>query len=299
MSVHLFKALSAASLAALLAACGGGGGDSGSGSAFEWASPAYIVPAGAASKSIALTGCSGSTTLQSATLVVTSSGDMILSGVAGTATSVTELHRISVASSTYRIVEGQNDTNGPSVYVEMKKDNDEMSITSRKSNFNSSKASSPSHEISCSLAGGTTSFALTSLPSSARVASVMTSGITGIDTTEVQFGTFTGGVATWDNLSSGSPLPPPPDDQAIRFISLNVNTGAIGTSATATGTFATTAITIPTTPTSTNAYFAEEVSNGNKNFYFDVARTVGGSLQVFFERVGNLLKVYAEASYRG
>jgi hypothetical protein len=293
MSLRLFKALSAAAVAALLAACGGG--DDAPAVNVAWASPAYIVPAGSASKTIALSNCNDG--LQTATLVVTSDGDMILRGAPSGTTTISELRRINYASATYRYVDGRNAENGPRAYVQLRDGKDNMyAETYGDGYFYSYKVGVTPSTYGCSLAGGTTSFALTSLPSSARVASLMTSGITGIDATSVQFGTFTGGVATWDNLEGGS-APPPTDDQAIRFISLNVNTGAIGTSATATGTFATTAITVPTTPTSTYAFFSEEISEGVKSFNFEVARSVGGNLEVYFRRIGNLLKVFPEVSY--
>lgn len=287
MSPHLFKLLPIAGAVALLAACGGG--NDAPANDVAWASPAYIVPAGAASKSIALTECDAN--VQTATLVVTSAGDMIFSGAPDGTTTVSVLNRINYSSATYRFVQGTNGEGGPSAFVELDKEQGEdydymYAGTGGGGYFYSQKESSPSHSINCSLTSGTTSFALTSLPSAARVASLMTSGVTSISTTSGQPGTsatFAGGVATWDGIGSGT--------SPYRYVQFNVNTGALATGATATGTFTATTINIPTTPTSTYATFYEETDGDEKSFYARVEQTLG-AYQVSFSRLANVLTLW-------
>jgi hypothetical protein len=266
------------SVVSLLAACGGGDGGS-SAPAVGWASPAYIVPAGAASKSIPLSNCSGSA--PTATLVVNSAGDMVVTGAPTGTTTISELVRVNYAAADVQYVVGTNGPAGPAVLIFAVSNSAEAGMQLLQNPSGGSfSAGNANLSVNCSLTNGSASFALTTLPSSARVANYMTNGITGIDTTYVP-GTFTGGVATWDN--GGSSLP------SDRFVNYNVNTGAIGTAASAAGPFAATAITIPTTPTSTNAIFYELNDSGTKTFAFGVERSPGNSLSIAFSRIGNLL----------
>ena len=247
-----------------------------------------IVPPGEASKTIALTNCNGG--LQTASLVVNAVGDMILNGAPSGTTTVSELLRVNYATADFKYLTGSNSIDGQQVRIQMMKDSDELrASTYGAGNFVVAKSSLPALFSTCSLAGGTASYALTSLPSSQRYASVFTNGVTGIDNTIVASGTFTGGVATWDNLIFGNSLSL--NDQPIRYVSLDISSGAIATSASPTGPFATTLITVPTTPTSTYAYFEEEMDGTEKYLTIEMAR--GSGLQdfsLYVERVGNLLK---------
>jgi hypothetical protein len=303
MNSSFFKLIAVACTTAILAACGGGGSASQAASGpgaqpapvlppVPFASPAMIVPPGEASKTIALTNCGGG--FQNVSLVVNAAGDMILNGAPSGTTTVSELQRIDYADAYYKFIDGVNSVDGPRAFVML--DNVVGYIrasTYQAGSFSAEKRSAPYHNFSCSLADGSTSFALTSLPSSQRYASLLTNGITGIDNTEVASGTFTGGVATWDNVASGSALPI--DDQPIRYASLDINSAAIATSASPTGTFASLPITLPTTPTSTYAYFYEEFDDGQRNLFLRFAR--GSALQdfaLYVERIGNLLKPYPQ-----
>jgi hypothetical protein len=290
-SIHLFKILPVAAAAALLAACGGNdAAPSADAVVVPFASPAMIVPPGAASKSIPLSACNNG--LQTATLVVNSSGDMILSGAPMGTTTISELNRINYASATSQYVSGSNSNSGPSVYMYQLNANGSITtqVYSSGSNFSSTKSSAPTHNYNCSLAGGTTSFALTTLPSSSRLASQMLSGITGITTTNVVSGTFTGGVAYWDNWRAGYTDNPLTTDETIRYFSLNMSTGALGTSPTPNVLGNNYVITLPTTPTSTSAFFSEYINAGEKSFnaYADIAST--GPVSICIRRVGNLFQ---------
>jgi hypothetical protein len=292
-SLSLFKAAVAASVVSLLAACGGGGGTAPSaGMSSEpevfipFASPAMFVPPGAASKSVPLTACNEG--LQTATLVINSSGDMILSGAPSGTTTISEIHRINYATAKSQNVYAANSPFGLtlSIYQEDATEHLSASINPSSSDFRSSKL--PSYR--CSMANGTSSFALTTLPSSARLASLMLSGITGITTTEVISGSFTGGVAFWDNWYSTYEANPSTTDESIRHFSLNMSTGAFGASPTPNVSGTAYVITLPTTPTSTEATFSESMGNGEKSFYLNVVTPSSGNLSVYFRRIGNLLR---------
>jgi hypothetical protein len=284
MHSTLFKLLPVASAAALLAACGGSdtAGLAADAPQVPWASPAMIVPPGAASKTIPLTACGSG--FQTVTLVVNSSGDMIVSGAPSGTTTISEIIRLNYATAGYKSVSGQNSASGPSASVSLSDASGyiQADVFSGGGSFYSTKVT-PAHNFGCSLVNGSASFALTTLPSSARLASQMTNGITGVDTS-TQPGasaTFVSGVATWDGLGGGS--------SPYRYTQLNVNTGALGSSANSTGTFATTVITLPTTPTSTYAYFNEDIDNGNKGFYAAIQQT-SGTFALNIQRIANLLK---------
>jgi hypothetical protein len=282
----VFKILPIAA-AAFLVACGGNDTSS-SVTEAAFASPAMIVPPGAASKSIPLTECNNG--LLTATLVVNSSGDMILSGAPSGTTTISEIHRINYATATFQSVSGSNDASGPSVYVYQSDSSGQIIAQAYPSGsyFNSSR--SPNY--TCSLANGSSSFALTTLPSSARLASQMLSGITGITTTGVVSGSFTGGVAFWDNWSSGYTDNLSTADETIRHFSLNMTTGAFGTSPTPNVVGNSYVVTLPTTPTSTYAYFSESIDAGTKTFQAYAASTSTGPVQICISRVGNLFKPF-------
>jgi hypothetical protein len=293
----VFKILPIAA-AAFLVACGGNDTSS-SVTEAAFASPAMIVPPGAASKSIPLTACNNG--LLTATLVVNSSGDMILSGATNTIGPITELNRINYATASYQNVSAGNSSSGPSTYIRQENADGsiETNVYSTGNYFNSFKNTAPSHTYNCSLANGSASFALTTLPSSARLASQMLSGITGITTTNVVSGSFTGGVAYWDNFYSGYELDMgarAPDDASIRYFSLNMSTGAFGTSPTPNVAGTSAVISIPTTPTSTSAYFSESINNGTKSLYLNVDKGNAGNLTLDITRIGNLLQPYACAN---
>ncbi len=284
MHTTRFKLLPVASAAALLVACGGGNDAVSNAPPVPWASPAMIVLPGAASKTIPLTGCDSG--FQTVTLVVNSTGDMIVSGAPSGTTTISEINRLNYATAEFKSVSGQNSTSGPRAEVYMSNSagiiSAEVTSTGSGGSFYSAKSTAPLHSFNCSLANGSASFALTTLPSSARLASQMTNGITGIDTTSQPgaSATFVTGVATWDGVGGGS--------SPYRYTQLNVNTGALGGSATSTGTFVTTVITLPTTPTSTYAYVNEDMANGNKGFYTSIEQT-SGTFVLNIQRIANLL----------
>lgn len=290
----VFKILPIAA-AAFLVACGGNDTTS-SVTEAAFASPAMIVPPGAASKSIPLTACNNG--LLTATLVVNSSGDMILSGATNTTGPITELNRIDYATASYQNVAASNSPSGPTTYIYQVNAGGymETNVYNNGSYFNSFKSTAPSHTYNCSLANGSASYALTTLPSSARLASQMLSGITGITTTNVVSGSFTGGVAYWDNFPSGYSQNPAQDDESIRYYSLNMSTGAFGTSPTPNVAGTSAVISIPATPTSTSAYFSESINNGTKSLYLNVDKGNAGNLTLDITRIGNLLQPYACAN---
>jgi hypothetical protein len=289
MRQPLFTLLPIAAAAALLVACGGNDTPNNN---VPWASPAMIVPGGAASKTIPLSECGSG--FQTVTLVVNSSGDMIVSGAPSGTTTISELNRINYDTATNQYVSGQNDSGGPGAYIYL---SGASGYTYAYNNsggggFYSSKTSAPTHSFGCSLTNGTASFALTTLPSSARLASQMLSGITGITTTAVVSGSFTGGIAYWDNWSSSYTNNPMTTDESIRYFSLNISTGAFGTSPTPNTVGSSYVVTIPTTPTSTYAYFTESSNSGAKSFSAWADNTTTGPVAICIERVGNLLKPY-------
>jgi hypothetical protein len=220
---------------------------------------------------------------------------MILSGATNTTGPITELNRVNFDTATSRYVNGANDSAGPSAYVNMQNATAyiQANVYSSGGNFYSSKSSAPSHAFNCSLANGSASFALTTLPSSARLASQMLSGITGMTTTSVQSGTFTGGVAYWDNWPTAYTDQSGITDESIRYYSVNISTGAFGTSPTPNVAGTVYNITIPTTPTSTQAYFAESTNGADKRFYSNVATPSSGQVTIDISRVGNILQPYA------
>ncbi len=294
MQSTLFKLIPVASAAALLVACGGSDTAAPAADAPQvpWASPAMIVPPGSASKTIPLIDCNDD--LRTATLVVNASGDMILSGAPMGTTTISELNRINYATASYQSVSASNNSSGPSVYIYQENADGfiETNSNSTGSYFNSSKSTALSHSYNCSLANGSASFALTTLPSSARFAGVMLSGITGITTTNVVSGSFTGGVAYWDNWRAGRTDNPATTAESIRYFSLNMSTGAFGTSPTPNTVGTNYVVTFPTTPTSTYAYFNETNVNGTKSFSAYADNPTTGGVSICVSRVGNLFKPF-------
>lgn len=141
MNSLIFKLLAVVFTSATLAACGGGGASpSASGPdalpapelpQVPFASPAMIVPNGDVSTTIALTNCTDG--LQTASLVVNSSGDMILTGAPSGTTTVSELQRINYATATYQYVAAENGANGPRTYIELQDGNDQIKASTYQS----------------------------------------------------------------------------------------------------------------------------------------------------------------------
>jgi hypothetical protein len=291
------KWTAASLLAALVAACGGGGGGGAvapDAPQVPWSSPAMILPAGAASKTIALEACDGG--LGSVTLVVTAAGDMILNG-APTGQGIQELRRINFATSTNSIVKGQNTVSGPGVSIELINGDDTMQASvglgddSFYSSFYDPDVDGYSY-ITCSVSNPSTAFFLNALPSSARLAKEMLNGITGLTNRAIRAGnTFTGGVVFWDNWPAFEPESPTQADRDIRHFSLNMSTGVFGTSPNPNVVGTTYNVTIPTTPTSTLAYFSEIKAGGNKKFVarIDAATPSSARVNVCLFREGDVL----------
>jgi hypothetical protein len=280
-----FKILPVAAATAILVACGGGGSDDTVVASVPFASPAMIVPAGQSSKVIALSGCNG---VQTATLTVNSSGDMIFTGAPTGTTTIGEILRINYSTATYRYVDADINSSAPgisSVYIDLGDASGNNIYSRNTSNYLNAYKQSNNTSYNCSLTNGTSSYALTVPPSSARLSSEMLSGITGITTTNVLSGTFTGGVAYWDNdRDARAP------DQNVRYFSLNMSTGAFTTSPSPSvppTSVTSYPLTLPNN-TSTYGFFYEEIDNGQKNFSFQV----GNNIRMYIERIGNILKPY-------
>jgi hypothetical protein len=289
MNISLtFKILPVAAATAILAACGGSDNPT-AGSPevpvppVPFASPALIVPAGQASKVIPLSGCSNA---QTATLTVNSSGDMILTGAPTGTTTIGEILRINYSTASYRYVEADINDVGPGVvraYIHLRDASGNNIYSRNTSNYLIAYKQSNDTNYNCSLTNGSSSYALTVPPSSARLSSEMLSGITGITTTNVLSGTFTGGVAYWDNdrFVNGP-------DQNVRYFSLNMSTGAFTTSPSPSvppTSVTSYPLTLPNN-TSTYGFFSEEINNGQKNFYFEV----GNNIRMYITRIGNILR---------
>jgi hypothetical protein len=304
---HTFKLFLIASCATLLAACGGGGGgsnDTAGGSPqrdVPWASPAMILQDSEASKTIALTDCSNG--LQTASLVVTSAGDMIFSGAPAGSSTVSELNRINYATATDQEVRGQTSSSGPRLSFYLGQDGNSMSASTfdhgnNRGNFQSYKASEAPLFYSCSLVNGTQAFTLNVLPSSQRVGKYMTSGVTGITTPSGTTASFSGGLITWDNLSENGGTVPF-DLQPFRHVQINAATGAVATNSSATGPFSKPlALSFPMTPTTSFVLFKEAIELGEKSFSLEADQPgVSLPMQVYFERLGSTFTPYARWNF--
>ncbi len=296
-SFSLFKSSAGALLLSLLAACGGN--DAAPGAAAEernvgFASAAMVVPAGQASKSIGLTGCSAflRSNNQSSvaisitpTWVIFANGDLVVTAGLGTATSATEFVRVNDATAVEKDVWGSlsgsstdlnlyyENADGTEIYGEVETSGLETETLLR--------AKSSTHQIDCSLAAGTSAFTLTVLPSSARVASTYLSGVTGttVDTSELAGATYTfvNSVISWDSGGTST--------YADRFLSFNVVTGELKTGTSMASITRTIALSTVVTP-STNVYYEEWIQDdGNREVYFELSTNV----DIYMNKVGNAL----------
>jgi hypothetical protein len=314
--LSFFKAAFVASLVSLLAACGGGGGGgssigSGGGDAVTttttttattpaptpptpFASPAMFLPQGQDKITIALS-CTNSQKATSASLVINAAGDLIFSGAPGTSTAVVEIVKIKYEEATYRYIESSQGDNTARAYMHLEKDDARINAgwfdNPYYDTFNA-QASISAPEYFCTLSSGSASFSLKREINEARLAATMLKGVNQISNdnliSNVQ-GTFTGGVAYWDNHGNGLPNGNAAQD-AIRYLSLDLSTGVVNTSATPSVPFGTPTnlrLALPTN-TSTYGYFNEVDNKGQKGFGFQVLPSIGAQIKIFFNVVGNV-----------
>jgi hypothetical protein len=246
------KWAAASAALALLAACGGGDDPVNSAS---WASPAAFVPAGSASKSFAASGCSrsamqGSSPLYTVSVVITSAGDMSVVGSTTVTGAPVTLVSIPFASATNANWGVSGTTQTPSYYISSTLrgvDMDTTWINVQISNPVTEQISmqpgqlyannaSDSSSIFCETVAGVS---LQLSPSAARVAQNLgtAAGVTTYDTGSGYAGTITSGIMSWENQEN-SP--------EYSFFKLNLGSGELSASATATGTFSVVSLSLPT-----------------------------------------------------
>jgi hypothetical protein len=299
---HTLKCAALIASTAILAACGGSDGAASSTSTAPkeftpWASPAMFVPEGQASVSMPLTCLDyNSLPVTSATLQITSAGDLVFSGAVGTAT-LAELVKVKYAEATYRYIDSRLEEGNSAAYVELQKDDTEIYAQWREDGYTNFYAQIEGEEGShrCSLPSGSASFSLKRPLSEERLAATVLKGVNQMSKDELDgdnpFGALSNGVAYWDNheddTSSESAA-----QNAIRYFSLNLSTGVMTGSPTPSvpQTSPTNLrLALPTT-TSTYGYFAEEDSEGQKYFELDIRPSIGARIGIFFDVVGNFLK---------
>ena len=309
--MHLLRAAALCASAVLLVACGGGDGAAPSTSTAPkeftpWASPAMFVPEGQASVSMPLT-CKdyNSSPVTSATLQITSAGDLVFSGAVGTAT-LAELVKVKYAEATYRYIDSTLQEGNSGASVELNKDDTEMAATwQERRGYSDFYARNEGEEgtYSCSLPSGSASFSLKRPLSEERLAATVLKGVNEMSKDKLEgdnpFGALSNGVAYWDNhkydLTSGSAA-----QNAIRYFSLNLSTGVMTGSPTPSmpQTSPTNLrLALPTT-TSTYGYFNEEDNKGEKYFYLDIWPSIGARIAIRFDVIGNFLKPYSWLDFR-
>ncbi len=268
MHSSFYKSWLAACAVAVLAACGGGSTQQAGRAESPFASANMLVPTGQASKSFALSGCnrymgSGNTPITSATVVISSNGDMVFSGALGTAT-VAELGRINFAETNYREVYGDA---GSSTYLEV----DYSTADARymyiynNSGFASYPASGAAYSSdSCTVGPTTVTMTLEQPLSQARVVSNIVTGSTGTVNISPSIGgshTQTGSIVSWDSGRTGT---------FARFISFNLDTAQFGQgSSLNASTHTPVAFALPTLGGTVYGYYEEYLySNGDKKIEF-------------------------------
>lgn len=227
-----------------------------------------FVPTGEASKSFALSGCAryvgvGNTPITSATLVISSNGDMVFSGALGTAT-VAELGRINFADTNYRQVYGDA---GSSTYLEV----DYSTADARymymynNSGFASYPASGAAYNSdSCTVGPTTATMTLEQPLSQARVVSNIVTGSTGTVALSVNNNgsyTQTGSIVSWDSGRTGT---------FAQFISFNLDTAQFGQGNSLNpSTHTPVAFALPLPGAVVDGYYEEYLySNGDKEIEF-------------------------------
>jgi hypothetical protein len=238
-------ALSLASVA-LLSACGGGGSTSTTPEQAQvqpaWGSPAMFVPAGQSQISVTVSGCeensrairlnvsgleqaarSNGNPVGSPTLVITSAGDVVFSGVLSGSSTVAELVRLNFADTSDRAIEFNSDATQNRLYVEnntgteigVRYDGGTQFLT----------ASNAAYRIVCNQGSNLTP---AYPPSEARLAAKFTAGATSWANNSVRpFTTTTiaNSLITWNNQAVSTSLDT--NQVSARYASLNVATGAI------------------------------------------------------------------------
>jgi hypothetical protein len=252
-----------------------------------WASPAVFVPAGQSELRVPLTGCNNG--LRTATLVIESSGNLSLSGAATGTNVVSEINRINYADATQSLLQASGGAAAgvfkvlaeKSGGVSMQLNNDDGNVFSY--------AGGAGVTNTCNFAGQ--AMVLQIAPSNARVAQQMLSGITSMTTTGVVTGTFANSVANWDNWGAGAVGNA--NQQAIRFLSLNISTAAVTASATLGGAGTAINLSMPAGLDESYAYSEQITDSGRKSFTGSIVVPSGALLNVYIERRGNLLTPYS------
>lgn len=230
---------------ALLSACGGGNSATPEQAAIQpaWGSPAMFVPAGSSQISVAVSGCQelrqsivqnsaslqplarlvAGTAVGSPTLVITSAGDVIFSGVIAPATTVSELVRLNFAATTDRRIDFNSDAAQNGFYVSNDNDTDMRVDYDGGSTY--FEASNAVFSITCNQVSN---LAPAYAPSEARLAARFTTGATSWaynNTQPFTTTTITNNLITWNNQANNYSLDA--NQVSARYASLNVATGAL------------------------------------------------------------------------
>ncbi len=272
----------AASLAALIVACGGGGGDGSpnldtAAPEVAWASPAVFVTPGAASKSFALSGCKqssyiigipGSTSVDlfNAKLTIASSGDVSVQAATSTLGPITALWSMTYANAqtvTWSVFGDLIDT-GYSMRMDQISSSDRAVINLVSApwfsvlNANRNTAAG-GFSISCASVSDLLVLQVNINPARAAKNLGTAAGVTSFDSRylgEGNSGAINAGLATWSNASS-------PDAQ--RFLRFNLATGDLASSTASTGTFSPVSLALPATELEDGTY-GETLTRGRTEF---------------------------------
>jgi hypothetical protein len=288
------KATAIASMAAVLAACGGGSSSSPpmSNPDIPFGSSAVFVPTGQSQIVVPLSNCSrtlpSATTVTSASLTITSAGSLIFSAAVGTATSVATVIRedYSEANDPY----WEAGVNPKAAYAYLKSPTKQIDAYYRNNgSTNVFLAKDSTSNFECTLTNGSASFTLSQPISPQRIADKMLAGITSIDTSEVNSGALSGGVASWDNWDNTTINSA---QASVRYLSLNMSTGQL------TGSPASSLP--PSTPTvfssllpsntSTYGYYYEYIEEGVKKASLVTNTPSTGAFEFYIERIANALR---------
>jgi hypothetical protein len=251
----------------------------------SWASPAVFVPAGQSELRVPLSACDNG--LRTATLVIDNAGNLSLNGAVSGTSVITEINRVNFADTVQSYFRSQIVGGSYSLVVSGLKSGGEL-IQLRTDAGNSFKSNNGAGLIyTCTFSAGAVDFQIK--PSQARIAEKLLSGITSVTTTGVVTGTFANGIVNWDNWASGASGSV--DDEAIRYLSLNISTAAMRASTTLGGVGTVINFDLPAGSTS-DYYYLEIRAYGIQGFTGVLSMPSSAQLDIFFERSGNTLAPY-------
>lgn len=303
-----FKFLLVASATALLVACGGGS-DTASTQAAEqpaWASPAMFVPAGTSQLNVAVSSCeegggsiraleapqrSSSVPINSPSLVITSQGDAIFSGVRNGSSTVSEIARVSFSLATNREIgfSSNADQNGfylqqgsAGVYTDYSGSNLYLRVTDA-NNVNY-------------FCGSRAQLTAAYAPSEARLAEKFSRGMSSwkyIDDAGAAIA-IANDTVVWDNFNNVNRTLSINQTNA-RYASLNVNTGALNVGPGTTASNVTQSVALSAALASGGIYNESDYTDPDftsgraKNAFLEFDSSSQGRLTFKLSRDGNVL----------